>query len=326
MWIGLAAAPCVAATAVWAALGPSSQFWPRWVYFAVATVAVAWFALAKARRAPRDRRLLAVAGAFCGWLAAVDLAVWLLSGGGYFWPAWTMLGLSALFGTAGWVHRREQSLAGRVAALTRSRRGALERQAAELKRVERDLHDGAQARLVALSLSLGIAGSLVRTDPDAAAKLVEEARATAVEALAELRAVMHTIHPAVLADRGLRDAVRALALNLPIPVTVTGEAPGGLPPAAQTAAYFAIAECLTNVVKHSTATRATVTFAPSRTALRVTVEDDGRGGADLSAGTGLRGIAERLDAVDGTLRVHSPRGGPTTATITVPTETPANAT
>ncbi|WP_433219902.1 sensor histidine kinase [Dactylosporangium sp. CS-047395] len=251
-------------------------------------------------------------------LAVVDLAVWVLTGGGYFWPAWTWLGLTLLFGAFVFVRTREARLAGRVTALTRSRRGAVNRQAAELKRVERDLHDGAQARLVSLSLTLGLAGGLVRLDPDGAAKLVEEARATAVAALDDLRAVMHSIHPAVLADRGLRDAVRALALDLAVPVTVTGDVPDELPPAVETSAYFAIAECLANVVKHSAATAATVTFAATATTLRITVHDNGRGGADLALGTGLRGIADRLDAVDGTLHLDSPPGGPTTAAIGLP--------
>jgi signal transduction histidine kinase len=251
-------------------------------------------------------------------LAVADLTVWVATGGGYFWPAWTVLGLSLLVGAYALIRRREAALAARVDTLTRSRRGAVDRQASELKRVERDLHDGAQARLVSLSLTLGLAGGLVRLDPDGAAKLVEEARTTAVAALDDLRAVMHSIQPAVLADRGLRDAVRALALNLAVPVTVAGDEPGELSPAAETAAYFAISECLANVVKHGDATTAAVTFARTATALRITVVDDGRGGADPAAGTGLRGIAERLDSVDGTLAVHSPAGGPTTATITIP--------
>ncbi|MGI5239148.1 sensor histidine kinase [Dactylosporangium sp. CA-139066] len=308
----LAAAPCVAATAVWASIG-GGYFWPRWVYFGVAAIAAA------ALLASRVRRPLAISGAFCAWLATVDVTVWVLSGGGYFWPAWTMLGLCALFGAHVWIHRRERNLAERVAALLRSRRGAVDRQAAELKRVERDLHDGAQARLVSLSLTLGLAGGLLRRDPDAAAKLVEEARAAAVAALSDLRAVMHSIHPAVLADRGLGDAVRALALDLAVPVTVVGESPAELPTAVETAAYFAVAECLGNVVKHTTATHATVTFSPDPRTLRITVSDDGAGGADSGAGTGLRGIADRLDAVDGTVRIDSPPGGPTRVTITAPT-------
>nr|BFE60874.1 hypothetical protein GCM10020063_054000 [Dactylosporangium thailandense] len=281
------------------------------------TRTVAWTRLAADLRVAAGRRPLRTAATAGVVMAVVDLTVWVSTGGGYFWPAWTMLGLALLFGAVAWVQRRESALAGRVSALTRSRRGAVDRQAAELKRVERDLHDGAQARLVSLSLTLGLAGSLVRLDPDGAAKLMEEARTTAVAALDDLRAVMHSIHPAVLADRGLLDAARALALNLAVPVTVTGDVPGELSAAAETAAYFAVSECLANVVKHSDATAATVTFAATPAALRITVRDDGRGGADLAAGTGLRGIADRLDAVDGTLRLHSPPGGPTTATITI---------
>ncbi|MFI5914030.1 sensor histidine kinase [Dactylosporangium sp. NPDC051541] len=255
-------------------------------------------------------------------LAAVvtvaDLLVWVLTGGGYFWPAWEILALAVLLGGWAWLRRREAALTFRVAALTRSRRGAVDRQAAELKRVERDLHDGAQARLVSLSLTLGLAGSLVRVDPDAAAQLVEEARTTAVAALDDLRAVMHSIHPAVLADRGLHDAVRALALDLPVPVTVDGDPPPDLSPAAETAAYFAVAECLANVVKHSDATAVVICFGGTATTPHITVTDNGRGGASLAAGTGLRGIAERLDAVDGTLRLDSPPGGPTTVRVSLP--------
>ncbi|GAA2383191.1 sensor histidine kinase [Dactylosporangium salmoneum] len=252
-------------------------------------------------------------GVACAVVAAADLTVYAVTGGGYFWPAWTMLGMSLLFAGHLWLDRRE-----RISALVRSRRGAVDRQAAELERVERDLHDGAQARLASLSLTLGLAGSLLRNDPDAAAKLVEEARTTAVAALDDLRSVMHSIHPPVLADRGLGDAVRALALDLAVPVTVTGAPPASLPAAVATAAYFAVAECLGNVVKHSAATRASVAFAVSAGTLRIEVEDDGKGGADASSGTGLRGIAERLDAVDGTLRVHSPAGGPTRVTLRLP--------
>jgi signal transduction histidine kinase len=129
---------------------------------------------------------------------------------------------------------------------------------------------------------------------------------------------MHSIHPPVLADRGLADAVRALVLDLAVPVTVTGEPPAALPPATETAAYFAVAECLSNVVKHSGASACQVAFAGRPDALRITVTDDGVGGADPANGSGLRGIADRLDAVDGRLEVASPLAGPTRITITVP--------
>ncbi|MCO5969563.1 sensor histidine kinase [Actinoallomurus soli] len=326
--VGVAAVPCAAATSAWAVTGVD-EFWPRWVYFGVGTVLAAELLLRRALRVrPRRRRWLAVDGALCGLLVLVDVTVWVLSGGGYFWPIWQALALSAVFSLHAWVvsrplGARERELAARVTRLTRSRRGAVDRQAADLKRVERDLHDGAQARMVSLALTLGLSGELLRRDPDAAARLLDEARATAVAALDDLRAVMHGIHPAVLADRGLGDAVRALVLDLAVPVTVTGDPPRALPAALETAVYFAVAECLSNVVKHSEATAAEVVFTGDPDVLRVTVTDDGVGGASPAGGTGLRGIIDRLDAVDADLHVSSPSGGPTVVTITVPlTEDP----
>jgi len=319
----VAAALCVSATLAWAVTG-RGEFWPRWVYFGAGTVLATEFALRRALRIPSGRRRwLAIDGALCALLVSVDSAVWVLSGGGYFWPVWTILGFCSVFALHAWVvsrppGKRERELAARVSTLTRSRRGAVDRQAAELKRVERDLHDGAQARMVSLALALGLAGELLRRDPDAAAQLLDEARSTAVAALDDLRAVMHSIHPAVLADRGLGDAVRALVLDLAVPVTVTGDPPPDLPAAVETAVYFAVAECLTNVVKHSGATAAEVAFIDHPGELRLTVTDNGAGNADPARGTGLRGIIDRLDAVDAALRVSSPRGGPTRVTITVP--------
>ncbi|GAA4606364.1 hypothetical protein GCM10023195_22860 [Actinoallomurus liliacearum] len=321
--VGVAAAPCAAATLAWAVTGVD-EFWPRWVYFGVGTVLAAEFLLRRALRVrPGRRRWLAVDGALCALLVLVDLAVWALSGGGYFWPIWQALALSAVLSLHAWVAgrppgARERELTARVARLTRSRRGAVDRQAAELKRVERDLHDGAQARIVSLALTLGLSGELLRRDPDAAARLLDEARATAVAALDDLRTVMHGIHPAVLADRGLGDAVRALVLDLAVPVTVIGDPPPALPAAIETAVYFAVAECLSNVVKHSGADAAEVAFTGRPGVLRVTVTDNGVGGADPVGGTGLRGIEDRLDVVDADLHVSSPPGGPSVVTITVP--------
>jgi signal transduction histidine kinase len=321
IFVTTAAALCVAATLVWASVG-RGYFWPRWVYFGVGVVAAAVFLIGRvARIRPGRKRLLAVDAAAGGLLAAIDLASWALSGGGYFWPMWMLLATSTIFLFHAWTvrrppGRREQELMSRVSTLTRSRSGALDRQAAELKRVERDLHDGAQARMVSLALSIGLAGEVLRRDPETAERLLEEARSTAVAALDDLRAVMHSIHPPVLADRGLGDAVRALVLDLAVPVTVTGSPPSPLPAAVETAAYFAVAECLSNVVKHSGATGARVVFAGDR--LRISVSDNGTGGVDSSRGSGLRGIAERLEAVDGRLDVVSPAGGPTELTITIP--------
>ncbi|MEV4655957.1 histidine kinase [Micromonospora sp. NPDC049301] len=319
----LAVTLCVAATVAWLVTG-RGEFWPRWVYFGVGTLLLGRLLLRRALRVPTvRRRWLALDAAACTLVAAADLTVWVLTGGGYFWPMWTLLGLSTILGLHLWVvsrppGARERELAERIATLTRSRRGAVDRQAAELKRVERDLHDGAQARLVSLALTLGLAGDLVRRDADGAERLLEEARATAVAALDDLRTVTQSIHPPVLADRGLGDAVRALALDLAVPVAVTGDPPGDLPPAVQTAAYFAVAEALTNVAKHSGATQATVAFDQSRDTVRIAVTDNGAGGADPARGTGLRGIIGRLDAIDARLHVSSPAAGPTRVTITIP--------
>jgi signal transduction histidine kinase len=321
---GVAVALCVAVTLVWAFTG-HGYFWPRWVYFGFATVATGVYAFGRALRVPPGRRRwLVVDATFCGLLVSVDLTVYALSGGGYFWPVWTMVAAGSLLGAHLLAYRRppgrrERELIERVGALSRSRSGALDRQAAELKRVERDLHDGAQARMVSLALTLGLAGDLLRRDPATAERLLDEARSTARAALDDLRGVMHSIQPPVLADRGLGDAVRALVLDLALPVTVTGEPPAPLPAATETAAYFAVAECLSNVVKHAAATSAEVTFdRPAAETLRITVLDDGTGGGDPAGGSGLRGIADRLEAVDGTLTIASPVGGPTLITIIVP--------
>jgi signal transduction histidine kinase len=319
--ITTAVALCAAATLAWATI-TQGYFWPRWVYFGFGTVAAAVFLIGRALRQEGRKRWLALDGAVGVLLIAVDLVSWALSGGGYFWPIWMMLATTTVYTFHAWTirrppGRRERELMTRVSTLARSRSGALDRQAAELKRVERDLHDGAQARMVSLALSLGLAGDLLRRDPDTAERLLEEARTTAVAALDDLRAVMHSIHPPVLADRGLGDAVRALALDLAVPVTVTGTPPSPLSAAVETAAYFAVAECLSNVVKHSGATTAQVIFS----AVSITITDNGKGGADPAEGTGLRGIAERLEAVDGTLKAVSPAGGPTELTITIPYST-----
>ncbi|MBU2666045.1 sensor histidine kinase [Actinoplanes bogorensis] len=314
--VATAVALSVAATAVWAVAGPAGEFWPRWVYFGFGTVAAGVFVFRRAGRVSSGRRRgLALNVAFCGLLLAVDLTVYVLSGGGYFWPVWTALAVAVLLSVHAYLVSRESELLDRVTSLTRSRRAAVDRQAAELKRVERDLHDGAQARMVSLALTLGMASDLLRRDPDTAERLLGEARSTARAALDDMRAVMHSIHPPVLADRGLVDAVRALVLDLSLPTTVEGEVASALTPAVETAAYFAVAECLGNIVKHSGATSASVRFEPP---LRATVIDNGHGGADPAAGSGLRGITDRLEAVDGRLDVTSPPGGPTKITITIP--------
>jgi signal transduction histidine kinase len=190
--------------------------------------------------------------------------------------------------------------------------------AAELRRIERDLHDGAQARLVAMGLTLDAAGRLIDTDPAAARALLIEARDASAKALGELRDLVRGIHPPVLADRGLADAVRALALDSPLRADVTGDLPGRLPAPVESAAYFAVSELLANVAKHSRTRATQVDLRHGAGALRISVSDDGAGGADPARGTGLRGIERRVSAFDGVLVVSSPVGGPTVVTMDIP--------
>jgi signal transduction histidine kinase len=205
----------------------------------------------------------------------------------------------------------------RVEVLTETRAGAVDAAAAELERIERDLHDGAQARLVALAMDLGMAEDRFERDPEGARELVEKARAEAKQAIGELRALARGMRPALLAERGLEEAVRALAARTPLPTSVRVEAGERLPAAVETAAYFVAAEALTNAVKHGGARRAAVRVEREDDRLVVEVTDDGRGGADAN-GNGLSGLRKRVEALDGTLRVASPPGGPTLVRAEVP--------
>jgi signal transduction histidine kinase len=208
----------------------------------------------------------------------------------------------------------------RVAYLALTRQESLDTGAAELRRIERDLHDGAQARLVAMGLTLDAAGRLIDTDPAAARSLLIEARDASAKALTELRDLVRGVHPPVLADRGLADAVRALALDSPARARVTGSLDGRAPAPVESAAYFAVSELLANVAKHAAAQSADIDLRHSLGALRITVRDDGDGGADPGRGTGLRGVERRIAAFDGVLAISSPRGGPTVITMEIPCE------
>ncbi|MEV7276843.1 histidine kinase [Streptomyces sp. NPDC093111] len=271
-------------------------------------------------------------------------------------------GWSRILLTPGPSTARDAALAARIEQLTATRAGAVAAHGAELRRIERDLHDGAQARLVALSMRIGLARRAYDSDPAAARRLLDDAQDQAEEALAELRHVVRGIHPPILTDRGLTGAVRALAASSGLEVTVsvttgadtptpapagtradaTSGAPAGTPadaspgtlpgngtppadtpraPAAvEAAAYFAVAEALTNVAKHSGATRASVLLARTPTGLRAAVRDEGRGGAEAreSAGSGLLGLRRRVAALDGTVRLTSPVGGPTVIEVELP--------
>jgi signal transduction histidine kinase len=206
----------------------------------------------------------------------------------------------------------------RVTQLTVTRAGTVGAQAAELRRIERDLHDGAQARLVSLGMMIGLAEELVDRDPAAARKLLAEARASSGTALVELRHLVRGIHPPVLAERGLDGAVRALALSLPVSITVDIDLPGRPDTPVESAAYFAVAEALTNMSRHSGARTGSVSLRHANGVLTMVVADDGAGAADPAAGTGLRGVERRLAAFDGTMVLSSPEGGPTVITMELP--------
>jgi signal transduction histidine kinase len=208
----------------------------------------------------------------------------------------------------------------RVNRLTATRADATETLAGELRRIERDLHDGAQARLAAVTITLGAAEQLMDTDPARARRLYAQAKRATQTALDELRDLVNGIHPPVLAERGLAAAIRSLALESGLPVTVTSDLPGRPPDPVESAAYFATCELIANVAKHAGGAAASVDIGYADGRLRVAVRDDGPGGADPAAGNGLAGIDRRLGAFDGTLRVTSPAGGPTIAVVEVPCE------
>ena len=212
----------------------------------------------------------------------------------------------------------EAELASRVRQLTQSRTEALDTGAAEIRRIERDLHDGAQARLVAMGMTLDAAGQVIDTNPEAARALVFEARDASVKALAELRALIRGIHPPVLADRGLADAIRALALDTPARIHLASDLNGRPPAPVESAAYFAVSELLANVSKHAEARQTWIDIRYTDEMLRIGVTDNGHGGADPSRGSGLRGIERRLAAFDGVLAISSPPGGPTAVTMEIP--------
>ena len=213
---------------------------------------------------------------------------------------------------------RAQQLTRRVQTLTQTRYDAVDTAAAELRRIERDLHDGAQARLVAVGMSLQAAERLFPVSPEAALALVAEAKESSSRALTELRDLVRGIYPPVLADRGLADAIRALALDAPLPVELDIDLRGEVELPVASAVYFSVAEALANAAKHARAHSVRIQLGHAAGMLRVQVTDDGWGGADQAQGTGLAGVGRRLAAFDGILAVNSPPGGPTIVVIEVP--------
>jgi signal transduction histidine kinase len=206
----------------------------------------------------------------------------------------------------------------RIAELESDRGVVVDTAAADLRRIERDLHDGAQARLVALAMGLGLAKEKMREDPVAAAGMVDEAHGEVKLALQELRDLARGIHPAVLTDRGLDAALSSISARCTVPVAVTVDLTVRPAPAIEGIAYFTVSELLQNISKHSGARAASVELWRSDGRLMVQVRDDGSGGASTDSGSGLAGLSERLGSVDGLLVVDSPAGGPTVVTAELP--------
>jgi signal transduction histidine kinase len=313
-----------ATTVIWAATG-FGTYWPAWIWFAGLVPIMLFWILPELTEGLEGRRLrLAVHAGLSAWVASVLVLIWAFSGGGSFWPLVTVVILAALVVLHALLLRQvdageEHELEERVIELTRTRRGALDVQAQELRRIERDLHDGAQARLVALSMRLGRAEERLGDRPEER-ELVRAAREDAGAAIAELRDLARGIAPPVLADRGLAAALEALGDRSAIPVDIEVEAGGRLPPAIESVAYFVAAESLTNAAKHAgDGTGARVSATREGDVLRVVVADEGAGGAD-PAGSGLSGLRNRVEAVDGKLAIDSPAGAGTTVTAELPCE------
>ncbi|HEX4678438.1 MAG TPA: sensor domain-containing protein [Gaiellaceae bacterium] len=303
---------------VWALTG-ASDFWPQWPLLALALpLAIhAWFGVVMSRTGDRRGGAAQAFAIHAGVLTSLEvffLFVWAMTGHDSFWPIWPMLAFGILLTAHGLVvflHRKTRGeLEERIDVLETTRAGAVDVQESELRRIERDLHDGAQARLVALGMNLGMAEQKLVSDLGGARELVTEARLGVEEALRELRDLARGIHPPVLTDRGLEAAIAALTDRSPIPVNVTANVAARPPAAVETAAYFVAAEGLTNAAKHAGATRIDVHIVREATTLVLEIADDGRGGAKPD-GDGLRGLRRRVEALDGMLTIDSPSGGGT---------------
>ena len=324
----LALLSAVLLAAIWA-LDGQGYFWPAWAWLGLGDLVLLDFSASWAWRQPRGavRRVAcvwALVGAAAVILIFTWLLTWLLAGVHSFWPAWALLGL----GTAGSayslvaLHDRvlvahgRRALRARIDLLTRTRRQAVDAQAAELRRIERDLHDGAQARLVALTLQLGRAELRLQDQPEVRV-LVRDAQQEAHRAIAELRDLARGIVPPLLAERGLGAAVESLAARYGLGTAVEIDADRELAPSIERAAYFVIAEALTNTAKHARANHSWVRVRDEHRSLAVLVGDDGRGGAD-ARGSGLAGLRARVEALDGSLAVHSSDGAGTVLEVKLP--------
>ncbi|MHB1809960.1 MAG: sensor histidine kinase [Solirubrobacteraceae bacterium] len=315
---------------IWA-LDGQGYLWPAWAWLGLIVTTTldvtgrwAW------RREPGPSRRVACVWALALFATGILVLIWVLTaaldGARAFWPAWPLIGIATVCGGYSLialhdrvlVARGKRALRARVELLTRTRRDALDAAAAELGRIERDLHDGAQARLVALTLKLGRAELKLEDRPEVR-ELVCEAHEEAHSAIAELRDLARGIVPPLLADRGLLAAVEALAARYGSLTTIEAAIPRTLAPSVERAAYFVIAEALTNTVKHAAASRSWVTIRLETGLLHLTIGDDGRGGANTEA-SGLAGLRARVAALDGTLRIASERGAGTIVAAVLPIE------
>ncbi|MFD9126096.1 histidine kinase [Kitasatospora sp. NPDC059571] len=215
---------------------------------------------------------------------------------------------------------RAELLAQRVESLAESRAGVVDAADAERRRIERDLHDGAQQRLVSLAMNLGLARRTLKNVPPEAMQVIVEAHEEAQAAIEELRDLVRGLHPVVLEDRGLDAALSGIAARSPVPVHLDVDLPARVPPAVEAVAYFTVSEALANVARHARASRVDLSVRRTGDVIRIVIDDDGVGGADASRGTGLTGLRKRAASVDGTLTLSSPRGGPTTITVELPCE------
>lgn len=215
---------------------------------------------------------------------------------------------------------RTEQLAGEVDHLAQARQGAVSAADTERRRFERDLHDGVQPRLVSTAMTLGMARARFDEDPQAARQLLDDAHEEIKDSISELRQLARGMHPAVLADRGLDAALSAVASRSPVPVRLAVNLPGRLDPETEAVLYFVVAEALTNVAKHSGATSAQVQIDRHPRSVTARISDDGQGGADITPGGGLSGIADRVRSAGGTFMLNSPAGGPTEIMVEVPCE------
>jgi signal transduction histidine kinase len=310
MQLGISGLIVFVMVVIWAVTGFGDYFWPVWVWFGLAIPLAVQYAIKRASAGPRQWRALNTHAALSTVAGGILAFIWAVTGFGIwlFWPLFGMsiaLGLHALM-TTWWraLHpARERALTERVDELTRTRRGALDVQAAELRRIERDLHDGAQAL----------------DDHPEAAELVRNARVEASNAIKELRDLARGIAPPVLADRGLPAAVVALGERSALPVTVSAQINRRLSPIVESAAYFVVAESLTNAAKYANGAEARVSLFEESGRLIIEVDDDGPGGANPD-GNGLSGLRNRVEALDGILVVRSNPAEGTTVHAELPCE------